>query len=356
MEINFDTCSTYSGWVEKKASKIMLGWQKRYFRIFQGKAILYSEKENDPITGHINISQISKVSSLEGSQFQIILGSKIFNLRTTTTSKRDEWVKVIQFLIEYNNTQKQTSQSIDDNDNDNDNEDESTHKHYSHKVSDLDKTTLDLLRSSGIGASENEVLNEKIIKSYGIEKYININADNIKARFYCGFLYKKQKVRDNYQKRWCFLISSRPIRDKSYATDEVNLDGNKYLKDWIKFDYLFYFKYEKHKESTTGPSDGLPLMNCHKIETYEKDGKYLITIDISDRKYEFYSDIKGDRDIWFEVLKNSRRTAKEIQQSKTGNPRNIQRLQNILEVEGKNKLLKEIDNETIKNIGDYKEM
>ena len=78
-------------------------------------------------------------------------------------------------------------------------------------------------------------------------------------------------------------------------------------------------------------------------------------MDVEDRVFEFYSEIKGDRDLWFEALKNSRRTAKEIKNSIKKHPRNIQRLANILE-EGQNKLLEELEKEKMKTIGDYKEM
>ena len=43
--------------------------------------------------------------------------------------------------------------------------------------------------------------------------------------------------------------------------------------------------------------------------------EYHLILDVDDRVYQFYSDIKANRDIWFEVLKNSRKTAKEVELS-----------------------------------------
>ena len=103
MEINFENCSNYSGWVKKKASKVMVGWQKRFFRIIQGKVILYSEKEDDDNPkGQIMISAINQAVAIDKNQFQLTLGTKCFHLKTKEPEKRDEWVKVINFLVEYN--------------------------------------------------------------------------------------------------------------------------------------------------------------------------------------------------------------------------------------------------------------
>ena len=197
-------------------------------------------------------------------------------------------------------------------------------------------------------------LNDKLIKSKGIDLIINVSKPEIKSRIYSGFLYKHHKTHDYFQKRWFFLISSRPLKDKLYEKDDMSLEPSRYQKDWIKFDKLFYFKYEKEKEPS-GPIDGLDLSLSHKIETVDKEGRYYLILDVEDRVFEFYSEIKGDRDLWFEALKNSRRTAKEIKASVKGNPRNVQRLCNILE-EGQNKLIDELEKEKLKTIGDYKEM
>lgn len=349
MEINFENCANYCGWVKKKASKVMVGWQKRFFRIIGGKVILYSEKENDNNPkGQIMISAINQAVAIDKNQFQLALGNKCFHLKTKEPEKRDEWVKVINFLVEYNAKKQKEAPKLEDEalgDN---------IKGKSNKINTLDKGTLDLIRNAGFGASEDMMLNDKLIKAKGIDKLINISKQEIKSRIYSGFLYKHHKTHDYFQKRWFFLISSRPLKDKLYEKDEMSLDENKYKKEWIKFDQLFYFKYENEKEPS-GPIDGLDLSLSHKIECSDKEGKYYLILDVEDRVFEFYSEIKGDRDLWFEALKNSRRTAKEIKNSIKKHPRNIQRLESILE-EGQNKLLEELEKEKMKTIGDYKEM
>ena len=91
MELNFENCSNYSGWVKKKASKVMVGWQKRFFRIIQGKVILYSEKEDDDNPkGQIMISAINQAVAIDKNQFQLTLGTKCFHLKTKEPEKRDE--------------------------------------------------------------------------------------------------------------------------------------------------------------------------------------------------------------------------------------------------------------------------
>lgn len=344
MEINFENCSDYSGWLKKKASKIMVGWQKKFFRIIKGKVILYSDKEDDNNPkGQIMIASISRAEPIEEDKFQFSLGDKVFHLKASDTKSRDEWVNVINFLIDAK-PKIPTSPSKRDKKEDS----------SSTRISELDKGTLDLIRNSGFSTGSDFQLNEKLLTAKGIDRMINLNNPDIRNRMYCGFLFKKHKTHDYFQKRWFFIFSTRPLRDELYEKDDVSLDMKKYNKDWLKFDQLFYFKYEKDKEAS-GPIDGLELGLSHKIESIDKNGKYYLILDVEDRIFEYYSEIKGDRDLWFEVLKNSRRTAKEIKASVKGHPRNVQKLSNLLD-ESPTKLEDELGKEKLKIVGDYKEI
>ena len=91
----------------------------------------------------------------------------------------------------------------------------------------------------------------------------------------------------------------------------------------MKFDCLFYFKYED-KDAKSESQGSLDLAKSHKIELLDKDEKYYLYLDVEDRRLELYCDSKAERDIWFEALKNSRRTAKEYQASFTKHPRNVE--------------------------------
>ncbi len=77
---------------------------------------------------------------------------------------------------------------------------------------------------------------------------------------------------------------------------------------------------------------------------------------MGDKKYEFVSDVKGERDTWYEVLKNSRKTAKDIKISITKKPRNLSKLLSILDKEGASKLKEVCEGEKDKIVGNYAEM
>ena len=52
-------------------------------------------------------------------------------------------------------------------------------KGKSNKINSLDKGTLDLIRNAGFGASEDMKLNDKLIKSKGIDLIINVSKHSL---------------------------------------------------------------------------------------------------------------------------------------------------------------------------------
>jgi hypothetical protein len=69
-----------------------------------------------------------------------------------------------------------------------------------------------------------------------------------------------------------------------------------------------------------------------------------LNLDLGERVYDFYCENKFERDEWFEVLRNSRRTAKEYFLSKTKKPKNIEKL-NIYYQKGEKEFIKKMENE-----------
>ena len=95
---------------------------------------------------------------------------------------------------------------------------------------------------------------------------------------------------------------------------------------------------------------------CHGVEIKDLGGKFNLLIDLGDRKYEVQSEFKGTRDTWFEYIKNSRKTAKDVKTSITKRPRNINKLCNILESNGEEKLKKVCEDEKDKILNNYKDI
>ena len=106
-----------------------------------------------------------------------------------------------------------------------------------------------------------------------------------------GFMYKKQKLHDTYNKRWFFIFSRGCLLNNDNISDSAFLDEKK-QKDWLKFDTLYYFKNDKEvKDSEINKNiydAEIKMDECHKIINYEKDGKYFMNLDYKERIYEFY--------------------------------------------------------------------
>ena len=357
-EITYEEAQKFSGYLEKKSKGLITTWQKRYFRILEGKIIVYMEKPEDiEIKGQFNLDQITIPQSVESNVFKFNLESRDFIFRTKDEEENNKWINIIIFLKNKINKEREKEferRFSGSNISNMHNRKETVRKtmQKKNKLTGAGKVTAEIIRRNGFVTNKEQKLSNNLLKSKGIDKLINLKDPKINSRIYYGFIYKKHKIHDYFQKRWFFLFSSRPLFDNYYSEDDTDLEQKK-QKDWLKFDCLFYFKYED-KEENSETLGSLELVKSHKVELLDKDDKFYLYLDVEDRRFDFYCDSKAERDIWFEVLKNSRRTAKEYQASVTKHPRNIQLLYSFFRL-GERELLKKIDKEKLGIIGDYKE-
>jgi hypothetical protein len=64
--ISIKDASSYCGYLEKKSPSMFGGWQRRYFKILEGKVLTYSEKEKDKeFKGTIGIEEVSGLKLTE---------------------------------------------------------------------------------------------------------------------------------------------------------------------------------------------------------------------------------------------------------------------------------------------------
>ena len=356
MDISLDECKSFCGYLEKKSPKLMVGYQKRYFKILEGKTMIYLGKENDTQPkGVVQLDQIGRPVSVDDKVFKFTLEGRDFILRAKNSTTKDQWIHVLNMLLDDIEKKKRRSTPEKHSTiNNNDDVIEARKRGStvrSHKVQALDKSTIDLLKSHGMTTNDDNSVSERLVKSKGIDALINVNDPKIKSRIHYGFLYKIHKSRGNPQKRWFFIYSHRPLTNEQYDKDEH--DVNK-TSGFIAFDVLYYFKYEKDDEKSPMKS-GLDLALSHKLEATDKDNKYYLTLDVEDRRYELYSESKAERDEWFECLKNSRRTAKEYKQSLSKHPRNVTILYNIY-TRSQEEFRNKIQNELSQRIGNYNEI
>lgn len=63
-QINETLASNFSGFLEKKSPKFMGGWQKRFFKVLEGKLLTYSKKEADINTkGALEIDMLKNITN-----------------------------------------------------------------------------------------------------------------------------------------------------------------------------------------------------------------------------------------------------------------------------------------------------
>jgi hypothetical protein len=368
-EISFDVAKRYSGYLEKKSKGLITKWQKRYFHILEGKIIVYAEKPEDiEIKGLFILDQISEPQSQNEREFSFILEGRDFIFRADTAKEKDKWIKIITLLknkLKENKSLKDrrmsrrestaTVNSLNNKKDKDKDKDSNTNKkaNKKNKLATAGKVTADIIRRNGFVTNKEQKISTDLLKLKGITKLINVKDPKISNRIYYGFIYKKHKVQNYFQKRWFFLFSARPLFDNYYIEDEIDLESKK-QKDWMKFDNLFYFKYED-KNATSESQGSLDLGKSHKIELIDKDEKFYLYLDVEDRRFELYCDSKAERDIWFEVLKNARRTAKEYQASFTKHPRNVELLYSFFLL-GENDFVKKIEKEKTGIIGNFEEV
>ena len=358
-EISYEEAKNFSGYLEKKSKGLITTWQMRYFRILEGKVIVYCEKPEDiEIKGQFIIDQITMPESVEEKVFKFNLESRDFIFRAKDENERNKWINILKLLknkIAGNkkdnlNSRCQSNQFLNSTITNR----ETLHKSMNkkNKLASAGKVTAEIIRRNGFVTNKEQKLSTNLLKSKGIDRLINLKDPKINTRIYYGFIYKRHKIHDYFQKRWFFIFSSRPLFDNYYIEDDTDLEPKK-QKDWIKFDSLFYFKYED-KDENSESLGSLDLVNSHKVELVDKEDKFYLILDVEDRRFDFYCDTKAERDIWFEVLKNSRRTAKEYQASITKHPRNIELLYSFFML-GEKEFIKKIEKEKNGIIGDYQQ-
>jgi len=200
-------------------------------------------------------------------------------------------------------------------------------------------------------SDQEEKTSLELLKLKGIDKLIDINDPVINSRIFHGYLYKKNYEDDGYTKKWFFILSARPVFDKEYKIDDIDLDPNN-QKQWLKFNRFMFFIYE-HPDESDKNYESVHIDDIENIEKIDKDGKYFIVVSNDYIKFIFFSFKKDLRDKWFEVLNNATRTVREYERSATKSPRNIEFL-NTFFMRGDKDFNQKIDKEIVDVLGDYK--
>lgn len=412
--MDLEKAISMKGILGKESPSMFKGYQNRFFQIIKddtnnvGYLLIYSEKEDSEAKGSILLAQISDAKSCSKKEFSFKLGERQFKLKAKDETNKNNWIEAINFLknesikekkeifsngknknyidysdysfnisndnpININNNNADVSdfyynrdRSISTGSNESQSKNSiSSENNKSWKIKNQTKKVVDAISNKGININKEHELSEKLLEITGIKEIIkNLSSyKNIKSRIKYGFLSKKQ------QKRWFFLLSNRPLSIKDQIDDDETLEEDKYLPNSkLKFNTLYYFKPNTtSNEFLSNISEDndelaekgfLTLKNCSEIKSKESDKEFYIIIDMNDKIYELCSLIGWERDAWYEALINSRKTAIDIDNSKTKKPRNIIALAELYNntSNGVAKIEKIVDNEILNMIKDFLEI
>lgn len=78
----------------------------------------------------------------------------------------------------------------------------------------------------------------------------NVDQKILETRQIYGFLDKRHKSTVTmYQKRWLYLISSRPLMENEYVNQEIQLES-KILPSFISFDTIYYYEFDSDSDNS----------------------------------------------------------------------------------------------------------
>ena len=206
IDVNSKNVLTYESYLEKKARNVFAGWQNRYFIILEGKLIIYTEsKESKLVKGYMPIKKISDVKSLEKNIFSIDIEGRKYMLRAENENIKDKWIQIIKNSII--NLRKGSLKGNDSS--------FETHKIFSvilksdekNKINNMNKKFGNLVKKYGYILNKEDTLSKNLLEKFGINKLINLKDPKILMHIYYGFMFKKQKNHNIYNKRWFFIIS-----------------------------------------------------------------------------------------------------------------------------------------------------
>lgn len=90
------------GWIEKKSPRLVVGFQKRYFSIFEDGSIPYLLYDKEPPTkdhkpkGAIKIILMQEVITKENSkEFTLKFSTRDFVLKASSIEVKKEWITAL---------------------------------------------------------------------------------------------------------------------------------------------------------------------------------------------------------------------------------------------------------------------
>ncbi len=71
--ITIDAAKTFTGYIYKKSPKLFVGYQKRLFKIIDGKLLTYYEDGKNIVKGVVNIEKIMDIVTVNNTEYFILI-------------------------------------------------------------------------------------------------------------------------------------------------------------------------------------------------------------------------------------------------------------------------------------------
>ena len=197
------------------------------------------------------------------------------------------------------------------------------------KLSNLDKEAMlgvieeEHHEITKVYKESDQELSEIALEKKGILSYIEeIPVAQRKSRVKYGFLKKSGRGKISIDhKRWCFMISSRPLNRDSYLIDSEQIHED-YLPPLIEFDWMYYYEMDS-KDDSSACKGSIKCLEVDRMELKSDTKNHTLYIDAGPKKYEFISATKFVLQEWQEAIELGKRTASERLYSITGSIKNI---------------------------------
>ena len=154
-----------------------------------------------------------------------------------------------------------------------------------------------------------EKLSKAALVSKGLENYLKaIPEKHRNSRVIYGFLFKRSKGKFKFfNRRWWFMISSRPLNSDAFLDDPLVLQDG-VLPPMIEFDVLYYYAMDKENDGSRplGEVPTLDILNIVvKDMTGSKEGGHAFILDVGQKIFHLNTPHRFELEKWVQALEIS---------------------------------------------------
>jgi hypothetical protein len=180
-------------------------------------------------------------------RFEFKFADRMWELKAETEEKKNMWVDSLSLLI----IEVQKSKTSDDEETEvNKSRSDSRAGQKNWKANYQSVNTMEILKKSGFTNRDDE-LSEKALKLKF--KSLNPEVPEIRSRIHYGYMLINLS---NSQKRWFFIMSSRPLNDVEYEKEDGMIFKN---PAGVNLDTLYYYEFENEEDECILKGE-IPLM------------------------------------------------------------------------------------------------